>query len=662
MVIRLNQAQKDFILLGAHGSGRIRTWDSIGCRRAPGAVEPTVRLRLIGKGIEPFVQVYGFGVYLHSSMCMSIPLSCPPVQKNSMRQLFALFLVTVSVASCATERPPNIVIILADDQGWGDLSLNGNTSISTPNIDGIARQGARFDRFYVSPVCSPTRAELLTGRYHVRSGVYGTSAGAERLNANETTLADLFQSAGYATGVFGKWHNGQQAPYHPNSRGFDEFYGFASGHWGHYFSPPLEHNNSPVRGDGYLPDDLTDHALDFMERHSRQPFMVFLPYNTPHSPMQVPDQWWDRVDQVIQLHRQSALEDTMHTRAALAMALNIDWNVGRVLERLAALNLTEHTVVLYFSDNGPNGARWNDGMKGRKGSTDEGGVRSPMVIQWPGVISPGIEVATIAGAIDLLPTLTDMASIDLQTAYPLDGVSLLPVLKEEADPHPGRYIVSHWRGRTSVRSQRFRLGHEDLLFDMVNDPGQSTDVSGTHQEIGAWLREARSRWIQEVLPDSFSAYPFTVGHPDLTVTHLPARDAHASGGIVRSNRYPNDSHFINWVDTTGVITWDVSVLTEGLYESTLYYTCPEGSEGALVELRLGDNAIIGRVHEPHDPPLVGMESDRTPRIESYVKDFRPLELGAIYLKQGEEQLTLRALKSPGISVMDFRLLTLRRTD
>ena len=571
-------------------------------------------------------------------------------------------LLIALMAACSADRQPNVVIILADDQGWGDLSINGNTSIETANIDGIAHRGARLDHFYVSPVCSPTRAELLTGRYHVRSNVFGTSAGAERLNANETTLAEVFKDAGYSTGVFGKWHNGQQAPYHPNSRGFDEFYGFPSGHWGHYFDAPLERNNELVQGIGYLPDDLTNQAMEFISLHQDRPFLVYVPYNTPHSPMQVPDIWWDQVPVVTQQHRQPELEDSLHTRAALAMALNIDWNVGRILEHLESLNLTGETVVMYFSDNGPNGPRWNGGMKGRKGSTDEGGVRSPMVIKWPGVIPEGTVVSTIAGAIDLLPTLADMASIDLATVHPIDGISLLPQLTGQDTASLERYVYSHWRGRTSVRSHRYRLSHEGWLFDMEEDPGQLTDVAAAEPEKAAQMQAARQAWIDEVLPDSFLTQPFTVGHPDLEVTHLPARDAAASGSITRSNRYPNDSHFTNWTDTEGEVFWDVSVLEAGMYRPTLYYTCPEGSEGALVELRFGSAATTAKITTAHDPPLVGKEEDRTPRIESYVKEFKPLPMDPITLEAGTGLLALRALELAGPVVMEFRLLTLQKMD
>ena len=573
-----------------------------------------------------------------------------------------LLSVIIFLSACSgTERQPNVIIILADDQGWGDLSINGNTSIKTSNLDRMAVSGVMFDRFYVSPVCSPTRAELLTGRYHTRSGVHGTSAGSERMNADETTLAEVFQEAGYVTGVFGKWHNGQQPPYHPNSRGFDHFYGFASGHWGHYFSPPLELNNELVQGEGYLPDDLTQAAMAFITENRASPFLVFLPFNTPHSPMQVPDQWWDRVPGRFQYHPNAEREDTLHTRAALAMTLNIDWNVGRLLSLLDELSLSEDTIVLYFSDNGPNGARWNAGMKGRKGSTDEGGVHSPLLMQWKGTLAANTAITEIAAAIDLMPTLAELTGIELKTRHPLDGISLAPLLTGTAEDLPERMIYSHWNGRTSVRTQTHRLDHTGQLFNMVEDPEQRQNIAPEHPELADSLRRAREAWIDEAVPDTFENRPFTVGHPDYEVTWLPARDAVGSGGILRSNRYPNDSFLMNWAQTDDAILWDVEVLTAGSYTATLYYTASPGDEGAQIALNFGDSAVGARITEAHNPPEFGMDEDRVLRIESYVKDFRPLLLGQIFLEAGRKPLSLRATNIPGTAVADVRLLQLERT-
>ena len=207
---------------------------------------------------------------------------------------FSTILCLMLSTMAASAAFPNVVILLADDQGWGDLSVNGNKNVQTPNIDAFAKQGASLERFYVCPVCAPTRAELFTGRYHPRGGVRGVSTGQERLNLDEKTIGDSFKAAGYATGCFGKWHNGSQWPYHPNARGFDEYYGFTSGHWGEYFDPPLDHNGQPVRGQGYIADDFTDHALAFIETNKARPFFCYLPFNTPHSPFAVPETFWQR--------------------------------------------------------------------------------------------------------------------------------------------------------------------------------------------------------------------------------------------------------------------------------------------------------------------------------------------------------------------------------
>src|SRR4051812_29039091 len=213
-----------------------------------------------------------------------------------IRRAFCVLLLpaVALIASAAAPSRPNIVILLADDQGWGDLSFTGNQNITTPNIDAIGRAGTSFDRFYVCPVCAPTRAEFLTGRYHSRGGVRGVSTGQERLNLDERTIAEAFKAAGYATGAFGKWHNGSQWPYHPNARGFQEYYGFTSGHWGLYFDPPLDHNGQPERGHGYIADIFTDRAIEFIGKNKSRPFFCYVPYNIPHSPFAVPPRFWER--------------------------------------------------------------------------------------------------------------------------------------------------------------------------------------------------------------------------------------------------------------------------------------------------------------------------------------------------------------------------------
>ncbi len=579
-----------------------------------------------------------------------------------------IFFPMVGNTAPATFQPleksrPNILIFLADDQGWGDLSCHGNKNLATPQIDTLARDGARFDRFYVCPVCSPTRAEFLTGRYHPRGGVSGVSTGQERLNLDEQTIAQFFKAAGYATGAFGKWHNGTQWPYHPNARGFDEYYGFCSGHWGTYFDPPLEHNGRPAQGRGYITDDLANHAIEFIEKHKARPFLCYVPFNVPHSPMQVPDNFWAQyAGRELKLRgTKAAAEDLEHTRAALAMCACMDANIGRVLKRVEELGLRDNTIVVYFSDNGPNGQRWNDGMKGTKGSTDEGGVRVPFLIRWPGHIAAGVHIPQIAGAIDLLPTLADLAGVPVQSRKPLDGRSLKPLLRHDLDAEwPDRMIFSHWAGKVSVRTQKYRLDNDGKLFDMQNDPGQKQDIAAAQPAEAARLRAAVAQWRKEVLAGvKETDRPFTVGYPDFPLTTLPARDGVAHGDVERSAHAPNCSYFTNWKSTAGFITWDVAVETPGRYTAEVYYTCAAADVGAEVELGLGESRATAKVTEAFNPPLRGAEHDRVPRKgESYVKDFKPLRIGPLDLKQGRGLLTLHALTKPGAQVMDVRQIVL----
>jgi len=550
---------------------------------------------------------------------------------------------------------PNVVVILADDQGWGDLSVHGNTNLQTPRIDSLARDGARFERFYACPLCAPTRAEFLTGRYHPRGGVHGVTTGAERLNLDERTIAEAFRQAGYATGAFGKWHNGSQYPYHPRGRGFGEYYGFTSGHWGQYFDPLLEHNGVLVRGKGYIADDLTDRAIAFIEAHKDRPFFCYVPYNTPHSPFQVPDRFWEKFkDHPLPLRaKDPKLEDLPSTRCALAMCENLDWNVGRILDKLDELKLAEKTIVVYFSDNGPNTWRWNGGMKGRKGQTDEGGVRVPCLVRWPGRVRPGTVVRPIAGAIDLFPTLASLASVPLASPKPLDGVDLSPLLLGTARQWPDRMIFSHNAGQVSVRTEQFRLDARGKLFDMAADPGQDREITAEKPDVANRLAQAVARWKQEVLGEGKDDRPFPVGYREFPTTPLPARDGVASGGIRRSAPAPNCSYFTDWRSAKDSIAWDIEVNTAGRYEVVLYYTCPPEDVGATVELSFQGAAARGKVSEAFNPPLIDT-MDRVPRKgESYVKDFRPLRLGSLNLAKGRGPLTLRAVNIPGKQVMDL---------
>jgi arylsulfatase A-like enzyme len=588
----------------------------------------------------------------------------------------------------AAERP-NVIIFLADDAGWGDYRHSGNTQVATPNIDAIARSGVSLERFYVCPVCAPTRAEFLTGRYYPRGGVRGVSTGQERLDLDERTIADAFQSAGYATGAFGKWHNGSQYPYHPVARGFDEYLGHTAGHWGEYFDAPLEDSQGRlVRTQGYIVDVCTDRALAFLQKHKDRPFFCYVPFTTPHSPWAVPADYWQRfrdkpITQRATLPEQENIDDT---RCTLAMLENQDWNVGRVLARLRELRLEDNTIVLYFSDNGPNTWRWNGGMKGRKGSTDEGGVRSVCYLRWPARLPAGHPVGQISAAIDLLPTLTALAGIPRVGDKPLDGRDLSPLLLKRDGAWPDRMIFSAWNQNVSVRTQSHRLDNAGRLFDMIADPGQMTPVNDREPALAARLAEAAQTWRREMFGAASVAQdarpkvkvakpkakvqhagggaavdprPIPVGYRQFPITMLPARDGTPHGGVQRSSRAPNCSYFVNWTSCDDSLVWLLDIHTAGRYAVTIDYTCPLADAGSTVELSFQDSRLAGKVHPGWDPPLY-TNQDTLPRPdgESQMKEFRTLKLGDVNLKPGQGPLTLRALDIPGKSVMDVRRVTL----
>ena len=559
----------------------------------------------------------------------------------------------------AADRPPNVIVIVSDDQGWGDFSGNGNKNLSTPNLDRLAKDGASCEHFFVQPVCSPTRAELLTGRYAFLSNVFSTSAGGERMKLGVPTIADALSSAGYRTAAFGKWHSGAQYPYHPCGRGFDSFYGFASGHWGNYFDPVLERDGKLIQGNGFLPDDLTDQTIEFVEADASQPFFAYLAYNTPHSPMQVPDRFYKNFENatITQRGTDADREDLQHTRAALAMCENIDFNVGRLLAKLDELKIADDTIVIYFCDNGPNGHRFNGGMKGIKGSTDEGGVRSPLFVRWPARIKPETTVSPIAGAVDLLPTLIEMTGTKFEPPLPLDGKSLFKLMTTPDAEVEDRLLLNHWRGRVSVRSQQYRLDNKGKLFNLVDDPKQLKPIED--KQVKGRLTTAAANWKQEIAAaENEAKLPFTVGYAEFPVTHLPADDAVVSGNIKRSNKFPNCSYYTNWTSVDDRIAWPIEVDSAGRYQATIYYTCKQEDVGCKIQLSDGQHNRAFTISEAHDPPQHGAQQDRIVRQESYVKDFKALDIGTIELNKGVADLSLKALEIPGNAAIEFRLLTL----
>ncbi|MBE0654861.1 MAG: sulfatase-like hydrolase/transferase, partial [Bacteroidales bacterium] len=323
-----------------------------------------------------------------------------------------------SMQSAESPEKPNVLIIITDDQGWGDIHSHGNDTISTPNIDKLASQSFRFDRFYVSPVCAPTRASLLTGRYHLRTGVHGVTGRREIMRNSELTIAELFRSEDYTTSYFGKWHNGADYPHNPNGQGFNHFFGFSAGHWNNYFDTKLEWNGRMMDTQGFITDVLTDSVIAEIEKNKNTSFFQVVSYNVPHSPFQVPDKYFEK-------YRNKGLDD--ETSCVYGMIENVDENIGRILKTIEDAGIADKTLILFLTDNGPNTWRFNGGLKGKKGWVDEGGVKVPCFLRVPWLCTGEIHIPILAAHIDILPTLASISGIDLPVGLPIDGVNLLPV-------------------------------------------------------------------------------------------------------------------------------------------------------------------------------------------------------------------------------------------
>jgi len=562
---------------------------------------------------------------------------------------------SVGRAGERTARRPNVVVILTDDQGYGDIHSHGNDKIDTPNLDALAASGARLERFFVSPLCAPTRAGFLTGRYYPRTGVSGVSGGAETMRSEEVTIAEVLKAVGYATGCFGKWHNGAHYPNHPLGQGFDEYLGICCGHWNNYFDIVMDHNGKPEQTRGYVTDVLTDAAIEFIERNRNRPFFVYLPYNTPHSPMQVPDRYFEK-------YRARGLDP--RTACIYGMCECIDDNVGRLLKRLDRLGLGDDTIVVFFGDNGPNGQRYNGGMRGIKGSVHEGGVRVPCFIRWRGHIKPGTVIEQIAADIDLLPTIAEMTGAPLPKGVKLDGVSLVPLLTGTAKDWPDRMIFTFLGNRGAVRTQRYRLtveGRRVALFDMQADPGQKRNIAREKPEVFRKLKAAYDAMRKEVMKGSRGRPPIPVGYPQMPTVEIPTPEGRWSGGLRFGGRFANNNWLTGWTSTKAEVHWEIDCVHPGPYQVSLLYICPKEDLGSRIRVEADGRAVETVLNKAQEPNFVP-SPDRVPRKEVYERRWGVLDVGKLVLKKGRQRVTVRAVEIPGKAAMDLKAIRLRRLD
>ncbi|MBX3733185.1 MAG: arylsulfatase [Verrucomicrobiae bacterium] len=427
------------------------------------------------------------------------------------------------VAEPVSGRRPNIIVVLTDDQGYGDFSCHGHPVLRTPHLDRWHADSVRFTDFHVSPTCAPTRSALLSGRHEFRNGVTHTILERERLAPDTVTLADVVRGAGYATGIFGKWHLGDEEAYQPGRRGFEETFVHGGGGIGQtypgscgdapanrYFDPVILHNGRFVRTRGYCTDVFFGQAMRWMDSvRERGPFFAWIACNAPHVPLDVRPE-----DEARYAGR------VANTNAArfLGMVANIDDNAGRLLDWVRDRGIERETLMIFLTDNGADGgllAGYNAGMRGRKGTPFLGGTRAASFWRWTGTLKPG-DCAALTAHVDVLPTLASLAGVSLSGLLEtqVEGRSLVPLLEDPATPWPDRTLVTHvgrwarWeepadaRYRAcAVRTTRWNLVSADggreprwMLFDLSADPGEANDVAGRDPEVVTDLASRFDAW------------------------------------------------------------------------------------------------------------------------------------------------------------------------
>ena len=449
--------------------------------------------------------------------------------------LASLLACAVTIRAAAPAKPiagaqPNIIFILTDDQGYGDISAHGNPVLKTPHLDRLRAEGVRFTDFHVSPTCSPTRSALFTGRHEFKNGVTHTVLERERMTLAATTLPQVLQLAGYTTGIFGKWHLGDEAEYRPESRGFDEVYIHGGGGIGQtfpgscgdapgntYFDPALLHNGKFEKTRGYCTDLFYGQATQWIDvqRRAKKPFFAYIPSNTPHGPYIARPE--DRA-----LYEGKGLEPA--TENFFGMIHNIDQNIGRLLAKLDEWGIAQNTLVIFMNDNGGTaGVRvFNADMRGQKGSAWLGGTRASSFWRWPGTLQAA-DCSVLSAHIDFFPTIAAIAGAKIPSAVAqsqIEGRSLVPVLQNPAAKLPDRYQFTHF-GRwpklgdpneakfkvASVRNTRWAMVSENggrtpnwQLFDLSVDYGQKNNVIAQHPEVVKELGAAFDQWWSECLP------------------------------------------------------------------------------------------------------------------------------------------------------------------
>jgi arylsulfatase A len=544
--------------------------------------------------------------------------------------------------AAAGGRPPNVLLILTDDQGWFDLGAHGNPYIETPNLDRLAAESVRFSHFHASPVCSPTRAALMTGRHYQRTGCIDTYMGRDVLRAGETTLGQVFQQAGYRTACIGKWHLGRYMRYHPNQRGFEEYFGFWQyGFIQHYDDPDeLVHNRRPVSATGYITNVFTDRAIDFIRAAGSRPWFLYLAYNAPHSPHLAPEAYIERY-----------LKKGLPLREAriYAMVTAIDDNIARLLKTVDAAN----TVVVFMTDNGGVSRFHKCGLRGQKGSVWEGGVRVPFFARWPGQFPAGKVIPSMAQHIDVFPTLCELIGARAPQGRPLDGRSLLPLLRAGRGESPHQHLFHQWQrvrpapesgAVRDARGYKLHIG-PGALYDLNSDPGEERNLAAQHPALARSLRAEFDRWFEDVTRgQDYSRVPIEVGRTDENPVEIDLTWGEPVGQkVLPTYRSYNRDIVDRWTEPGDAVRWKIDVVEAGRYEVTLTYGCRPADAGSRLAVLVGPARLEYKV-----AATAGREV------------FEPRVAGHLDLAKGPATLEIRPVSVAGAELMALHKIWLRK--
>ena len=478
-----------------------------------------------------------------------------------------IFLLILFI-SCTkqVEQKPNIILIITDDQGYGDIGYNGNPHIKTPNLDLLATNSMRFNNFYVSPVCAPTRSSLLTGRYSLRTGVTDTYNGGAMMSNDETTLAEILKENNYQTGIFGKWHLGDNYPFRPTDQGFHESLIHLSGGIGQvgdftnyykgnrsYFDPILWHNNEQKKYEGYCSDIFTDKAIKFIEENKSNQFFCYLSFNAPHTPLQVPDKYYDlykNVDpSVISESEKISMteKNVLDAKRIYGMVTNIDDNVGKLVSKLKELNIDQNTILIFMTDNGPQQFRYVSNLRGLKSSVYNGGIKVPFYLSYPKIHDAGLDHDNFSAHIDVLPSLLDLCDIETPKNIKIDGKNFLNKSTEE------RSFFSYWTRKSPELYQNMSLnkGNYKLvgntnydspierfeLFDIDNDPYEMENLIENKKELAIQMKLEMDNIYNELINSkNIKNKPrIIIGSEFENPTYLNRNDASGQRGIWAQN-------------------------------------------------------------------------------------------------------------------------------